>query len=419
MHSWGLSSRKAGPFKERKEEGKRELSRTRETKPFRMISTLKISNWREVHDCVRQGAFIRTIWMKAEMTNNVPWIGAEVPDYSSGRPIKAVRGVLDPSCRLVSRCQGTHWGPRCQFRLENDKVALPMALLVFAQSQAIRISITGSRWFGAHFHYSNSQNFWSQFCCQAGTFRSIRMQAPALTMGFARQVHILGIRILFLYLHPSHPEKREEELSANASWPPVGAESWSWPLCPPPLISTVTGEVRPPSTHRQPLVQSHSRAINKKPHLHKLTGTQCSQPSHLQGLHIHIDWLGPTVWPTWLLFFSHLFFKCMQSMVIVDVILICYECLREFEGCTQFSEQSLLMLRVKHNINQPHETKLETQGLSFLFGQDVCIRIEGHYLNIRDAFHLIPNYSHFLFICIFFHLAIKLFIWEQPAQPAF
>lgn len=304
IHEGFLFSKRSHLKKERKK-GRKELSRTRETKPFRIISTLENQqlewgSWLYV----RQGAFIRTIWMKAEMTNNVPRIGAEVPDYSSGRPIKAVRGVLDPSCRPVSRCQGTHWGPRCQFRLENDNVALPMALLVFAQSWAIRISITGSRWFGPHFHYSNSQNFWSQFPCQAETFRSIGMQAPAsvdeglcASSSYFRHEDSLPLPL------PLPPWEKEEELSANASWPPVGAESWSWPLCPPPLISTVTGEVRPPSTHRQPLVQSHSPAINKKLHLHKLTGTQCSHPSHLQGLHIHIDWLGPTVWPTWLLSF--------------------------------------------------------------------------------------------------------------------
>lgn len=56
-----------------------------------------------------------------------------------------------------------------------------------------------------------------------------------------------------------------------------------------PLIRTVTREVRPPSTHRQPLVQSHCPAINKESHLHKLTGTQCSRPAHPQGLHTHTD----------------------------------------------------------------------------------------------------------------------------------
>lgn len=190
------------------------------------------------------------------------------------------------------------------------------------------------------------------------------------------------MRILFLRPSPfplhsflaSRGGAREVELSANASCPPVGAESWSWPPCPQPLISTVTGEVRPPSTHRQPLVQSHSPAINKKLHLHKLTGTQCSHPSHLQGLHIHIDWLGPTVWPTWLLlfFFIFIFFKCMQSSVTVEAIRICYYRLREFEGCTQFSEHSLLMSRIKCNINQPHVTTINSTQSSELSDWSIC-----------------------------------------------
>lgn len=66
-----------------------------------------------------------------------------------------------------------------------------------------------------------------------------------------------------------------------------------------PLIRTVTWEVRPPSTHRQSLVHSRRPAINKEPHLHTLTGTQCSRPSHLQGPHIHIDSMDPQrVWLT-------------------------------------------------------------------------------------------------------------------------
>lgn len=203
---------------------------------------------------------------------------------------------------------------------------------------------------------------------------------------------------------PSQGGAREAELSANASCPPVGAESWSWPPCPQPLISTVTGEVRPPSTHRQPLVQSHSPAINKKPHLHKLTGTQCSHPSHLQGLHIHIDWLGPTVWPTWLLFFIFIFFfKCMQSSVTVEVIRISYSRLREFEGCTQFSEHSLLMSHIKCNINQPHVNNYKTQHkvLSFLIGQYVGIWNRQHHLHTRDAFHLITFFIHLaLELCV-------------------
>lgn len=205
MHSWGLSSLKAEPFKERKDEGKRELSRTGGNKTIStLILTLKNQQLEEGSRLgARQAAFFRTIWMQAEMTNNVlPELELKWRIISAVAQSKPCTVFSDPSCRPVSRCQGTRWGPRCQFRLEIDNVALPKALLVFAQSQAIRISLTGCRWFGPSFSLFKFPKL----------LRPISLPGWNIPPGCRRQrwqkdlcmlqVHILGMRSLLLFPPP-------------------------------------------------------------------------------------------------------------------------------------------------------------------------------------------------------------------------
>lgn len=75
--------------------------------------------------------------MKAEITNNVSGTGDEILDYSIGRLMKAVYWSLSFQavihCHAVGEFGGTPRGPRCQFRLGNDNVTLPMSFILLAR----------------------------------------------------------------------------------------------------------------------------------------------------------------------------------------------------------------------------------------------------------------------------------------------
>lgn len=80
-------------------------------------------------------AFICMTLMKVEITHNVPGTASEPPDYSTGRSIGGARSAVLAvqaviHCLAVRGFGGTPGGPRCQFRLGNDSVALPMSLLL-------------------------------------------------------------------------------------------------------------------------------------------------------------------------------------------------------------------------------------------------------------------------------------------------
>lgn len=383
-------SHNAPPFEERKER----LGRTRETKLFRLISSVEISHRRQVRDsaCAGEHSF-------APFERKLKWqiisLGLQpkrliIPAAVQSKP------CAELSIQAVARCvspSGNSRGPQVS--------ASTWKWQCCAANGAFGVrSIAGNQGF-----YNCMQMIWplifiiqipksseANFPCQAGTFGSTGMQAPAMTKGFCASSSYL--RREDPPLHPSPSRLPRWSCQRMPCALLQGAESWGWPPCPQSLISTVTGEVRPPSTHRQPLVQSHSPAINKKPHLHKLTGTQWLCPSHLSRTpHTHRLTRTYSVAHSpsfFFLFFSFFFFKRMQSSITAEVIRICYYRRREFEGCTQFSEHSLLMWRIKCDVNQPSQ-QLQTRHkvLSFLIGQYVSTQDPAYYHNTRDTFHFI------------------------------
>lgn len=84
--------------------------------------------------CWKKNPFISKNQMKVEITNNVPGTESErdliIPlAVQSKLCMVAVSFQAVVHCLAVREFGGTPGGPRCQFRLENDDVTLPVSLL--------------------------------------------------------------------------------------------------------------------------------------------------------------------------------------------------------------------------------------------------------------------------------------------------
>lgn len=117
----------------------------------------KISYCREVHDsmCAGEHSFAQFEWkLKWQIMSQE----GELKRLIIPTAVQSKSGAALSLSRLSSivLLSENSEGPRCQFRLENDSVTLPMPPLLLAQlyhnSQAIRISINGHRWIGPRFY---------------------------------------------------------------------------------------------------------------------------------------------------------------------------------------------------------------------------------------------------------------------------